>query len=105
MHLETAMGQCDKNEITIRIIQRMGCQEYSDIFSTIDKQVSITKPYRTILQIRQRLRSGDVPDQAQHGIIVFPEDDNKPNHSSANILLGHPEGRPLQMRPSFCLSS
>ena len=40
--------------------QRLRSQAYSDIFSTIDKQVAITKTYRTILQIIQRLRSGDV---------------------------------------------
>ena len=56
--------------------QRLRSQAYSDIFSTIDKQVAITKTYRTILQIRQQLRSGDVPDQAHHGIIVDPEIDS-----------------------------
>ena len=56
--------------------QKLRSQAYSDIFSTIDKQVAITKTYRTILEIRQRLRSGDVPDQAHHGIIVDPEIDS-----------------------------
>ena len=42
--------------------QRLRCQAYNDIFSTIDKQVAITKACRTMLQIRQRLRSGDDPD-------------------------------------------
>ena len=50
-------------------------QTYNDLVSTIDKQIAITKTYKNIIEIRQRLRSQDDPDQAHHCLIVELEDD------------------------------
>ena len=55
---------------------KLRSQAYSEIFSTIDKQVAITKTYRNILQIRQRLRNLEVPDHTHHGNIVDLVDDD-----------------------------
>ena len=62
--------QLDKDQL-----QLQSAQSYNDLFSTIDKQVEITKTYRNIIEIRQQLRIHDNPDLARHGLIVDLEDD------------------------------
>ena len=67
---EKITQQFDKEQL-----QLQNAQTYNDLFSTIDKQIAITKTYKNIMEIRQRLRSEDDPDQAHHGLIVDLEDD------------------------------
>ena len=67
---EKITQQFDKEQLQIQ-----NAQTYNDLFSTIDKQIAITKTYKNIMEIRQRLRSQEDPDQAHHGLIVDLEDD------------------------------
>ena len=67
---EKIIQQFDKEQLHLQ-----NAQTYNDLVSTIDKQIAITKTYKNIIEIRQRLRSQDDPDQAHHCLIVELEDD------------------------------